>query len=123
VQHGLHQAHRRIAGHHGAVRHAAQPGQLALGQLAGGGDAAFAQLASGSPAAVQRLPGLAVAHAAHRRQVGVQVAARAQRAHLVQQARRQHGVKALGDALMQPGAVLRLQRKSGQGGDSACRRR
>ena len=58
-------------------RHAAQPGQLPLGQLPRGDDAAFAPLRQ-RRAAVQRLPGLAVTDAAHRRQVQVQVAARAQ---------------------------------------------
>ena len=59
---------------------------------------------------VQIFPGLAVADAAHGGQVGVQVGARAQRPHLVEQAAGQHGVKALRYALVQPAALERLER-------------
>src|SRR3546814_14351275 len=45
---------------------AAQPGQLALGQLAGGVDGALAELA-GRHGAVQMLPGLAIPDRADRR--------------------------------------------------------
>ena len=65
-------------------------------------------------AAVEGLPGLAVAHAAQRRQRGMQVAARAQGMHLVEQARLQHVLEALGDALVQPAAIGRLQRDQRQ---------
>ena len=52
---------------------------------------------------IQRLPGLAVADAAHRRQRRLQVAARTQATHLVDQAGGEHAVEALGDA---PQSVL-----------------
>jgi hypothetical protein len=67
-----------------ALGHAAQPGDLALGQLARGGNAFFAHqvhVQRGLVAAllpVQFFPGLAVAHAAHAGQVQVQIAAGAQ---------------------------------------------
>jgi hypothetical protein len=76
--------------------------------------------ASGPAALGQRFPGLAVAHAAHRRQVGVQVAARTQGAHFVHKAFRQHGVKALGNALVQPGAVFGFQGKKGSSAYGVC---
>src|SRR3546814_1556219 len=47
---------------------AAQPGQLALGQLAGGVDGALAEFA-GRHGAVQMLPGLAIPDRADRRQI------------------------------------------------------
>src|SRR3546814_17170346 len=47
---------------------AAQPGQLALGQLAGGVDGALAEFA-GRHGAVQMLPGLAIPDRADRRQL------------------------------------------------------
>jgi hypothetical protein len=48
----LRQRIRCVAGHHLALRHAAQPGDLALGQLARGGDAALAR----AGAAMGQLP-------------------------------------------------------------------
>ena len=79
-------ASARVAGDDLAPRHRAQPGQLALGELArrrGRARAASAVEVAG----VERRPRLAIADGAHRRQVGMQVAARAQRAHLVDEAR------------------------------------
>ncbi len=115
-QHGLHQLGHGggvVAGNGVACGHAAQPGHLALGQLARGDDAALAEVGDVQrrigPLAglvVQLFPRLAVTHAAHRWQVGMQVAACAQGAYLVHEACRQHGVKPLGNAFVQPGAVV-----------------
>ncbi len=55
-------------------------------------------------AVVERGPGLPVADRAHRRQVGMEVAARAQRPHLVDEAGLQHRREALRDARVQPAA-------------------
>jgi hypothetical protein len=64
-------------------------------------------------AGIEQLPGLAVAHAAHRRQVGVQVAARAQGRTSSTKPAASMASKALGDALVQPGAVGGSKEKSG----------
>ena len=130
VQHGLHQAGGGIglvAGNGVVVRHAAQPGDLALGQLAGGSNAALTQPGqverrprAGRCLGIECFPGLAIAHAAYRGQVGMQVAARAQRAHFVHKAFRQHGVKAPCNALMQPGAVVGFQGKKDGSAYGVC---
>ena len=92
-----------------ALRHGAQPGDLALGKLARCEDTLVAQFVH-RPLAVECFPGLAVTHATHGRQVGRQVTPRAQGPHLVYQPRIQHGVKALRDTRVQPGAVRGFQR-------------
>src|SRR5690606_29979898 len=84
------------------VELSAQPGELALGQLAGGGDGLVAE-ARRVAAAVEVLPGLAVADRADRGQVergrmGLQLRQRPQRAHLVEEAGGEHRVEAAGDA-------------------------
>ena len=52
----------------------------------------------------------------------MQVAARAQGLHLVDEAGRQHRVEARGDALVQPGAVGGLERTAARSAGSAARR-
>ena len=81
-------------------RQFAQPGELALGELAGGGNAFFGEIGIIARAG-QIIPSLAVADAAHRWHVGRQVATRAQGGHFIDQAAGQHVTKALGDAAMQ----------------------
>src|SRR5690606_9493938 len=76
---------------------AAQPGELALGELAGGEDRAVAEPGRGGRP-VQVFPGLAVAHGADRRQLQWrrmpgELGQRAQGADLVEEALRQHGVE------------------------------
>ncbi len=109
----------RVAGDDVARRQAAQPGELALGELAGRRRAALVQLAV--EAAVERRPGLPVADGAHRGQPGVQVAPRAQPAHLVDEAGVEHGPKAQVDAPPQPLAVGRLQRDQRRVRKRLCR--
>ena len=46
-----------VAGHDASRRHRAQPGQLALGELARGGDAGFAQLVQAAPRPAPARPG------------------------------------------------------------------
>ena len=55
---------------HGIGIEFAQPGELPLGQLAGGGNATLGQGVGGA-AACKIVPHLAVAHAAHAGHVGV----------------------------------------------------
>ena len=55
------------------------------------------------------LPHLAVADAAHGGQVGVQLATRTQGTYLVHKALRQHGVKALHNAIVQPASLQWFQ--------------
>src|SRR5690606_25417183 len=91
----------------------AQPGELALGQLAGGGDGALAE-PGGVAGAVQVLPGLAIADGADCRQVErhgmvAQGRQRAQRTDLVEESGGKHGLEARGDA--------RVQRIAPFGGD------
>jgi hypothetical protein len=59
---------------------------------------------------VERRPRLPIADRAHRRQRRVEVAARAQRAHFVDEAGVEHRREALADARVQPGALARLER-------------
>ena len=82
--------HRRIERR---GRRRAEPGELAFRELARRGDARRPQR-RGIDAAVEELPGLPVADAAHRRQIGVQRVARAQCRELVDEARGEHGVEA-----------------------------
>jgi hypothetical protein len=113
---GLHRV-GRVAGDHGALRHAAQPGDLPLGELARGGDAALAQVGQGLgigrrvAAGVERFPGLPVAHAAHRGQVGRQVAARAQRRTSSRKPAASMASKRSAMRAVQPGAIGGLQRE------------
>ena len=105
----------RIASHHVARWHGAQPGELAFGELARGADAFVTQIGKRWHAlkrarcvrlqCVQIVPGLAVTDAAHGGQVGMQIAACAQGFDFFQESCRQHCIKTLGDALVQPGAV------------------
>src|SRR5690606_35404472 len=83
---------------------AAQPGELALGELAGGGDGLGAE-GGGIGEAVQMAPGLAVADRAHGWQLRVQARVAAQAADLVQEAGLEHGLEAQRDALVQLGTV------------------
>lgn len=115
----------RVAGDAVPVGHAAQPGQLAFGQLARGGNAAGVQglellarqvrrraLARARRACglLQRMPALAVADAAHGRQIRVQIGTLHQHPDFAQQALGEHLLKPGRDALMQPGAICGLQR-------------
>ena len=59
---------------------------------------AFSTASARDALTVEVAPELAVTDQAHRRQLGMQIAASAQRPHLVEQALAQHGVKALRDA-------------------------
>ena len=88
----------------------AQPGELAFGQLAGGGDALIEQLLL-IDYAVDEFPRLAVADAAHRGQFGVQRIVVAQGPHLIDQAGSEHLPETFGDPLMQAGAVGRIKRQ------------
>jgi len=97
-----------ITGHHATLAHAAQPGDLTFGQLAGRKNSLVAQFTQGE-LTIQAGPGLAIANAAHGGQVGAQVAARAQGHHLVEQSGGQHGIKALRNPLVQPTAILWLK--------------
>ena len=113
-RHGQHllRCSGRIASHHATLWHRAQPGELAFGELARGADALVAQVGKRwnvvewvSLQRVQIVPRLAVTDAAHGGQVGVQIAACAQRFDFFQKAAGEHRIKTLGDALVQPGAV------------------
>ncbi len=94
--------------------HGAQPGELAFGELAGGGDGLLAELL-GADVAVQVMPGLAVAHGADRGQRGAEVAALAKDAHFVEKTGGQHLLESLGDARVQHAAIRRFQREDAQG--------
>jgi len=84
-----------------AVRHAAQPGDLALGQLARRSKASLAQCIS-SDFPIQHLPGLPVAHTAHAGQIGMQITPGPQVFDFVYQPTRKHGIKPLGNPRVQP---------------------
>jgi len=97
---------------HLPMPHAAQPRDLPLGQLPRRRHAALADVRQvGWIARVQRLPGLPVADAAHRRQVQVQRRIGPQPAHLVEKPEPQHRIEALRDARVQPCAGRRLERQ------------
>src|ERR1700682_4541363 len=92
---------------------AAQPGELALGELTGRGDSLLAHLLL-ADRALEVFPNLAVAHAAHARHSRAQAIAAAQRLHFVDQAGLQHGIEARGDAAMQLVALLGREREGAQ---------
>ena len=84
----------------------AEPGDLSLGQLAGGVDASIAQFAAWR-LAVLHLPYLSVSDAAHGGEFGVQRILPAQFLDFAFQPRSEHGVEAVGDASMQDATVGR----------------
>ena len=103
------------------ARHAAQPGELALGELAGGGDAASRAAPRGRRPRAPPRPG-----GSRRSASTAGPACRSPRArsapHLVDQAGGEHRREALADALVQPGAVARLERDQRRRlGAAACR--
>jgi hypothetical protein len=101
---------RRIGGNRVDLAEAAQPRQLALGELPGGGGASVAQLGH-REFPFKALPRLPVADRAHARQRGAQAVAAAQLTHLIDQPAGQHRLEALGNAAMERVAILRNQRK------------
>ena len=79
---------------------ASHPGDLAFGQLTGGGDAR--QTEGGRVAApAQKVDGLAVTHRAHGRAVGVEIGALHQGTHFVEEPVAKHGVEPRLDAGME----------------------
>ena len=83
---------------------AAQPGQLALGELARGSDAALDERIH-VELAVQVFPRLPIADRAHRRMAGAEAGPRAQPSHFVHEAALEHVAETLRDTLVQHGAV------------------
>src|SRR5258706_15472704 len=75
------------------VGEAAQPGELALGGLAGSGDAAVAQLVL-AESALEKFPDLPVARRAHARQRRMQGKAGFQGTHLADEPRGEHRIEA-----------------------------
>src|SRR6185437_15251579 len=76
------------------------PGELALGELARGGDAPLHRLAEAAFALEVR-PELAVPDRAHRGMARGEVASLTQRPHLLEEAGGHHRVEAVGESLMQ----------------------
>src|SRR5437879_3711485 len=87
-----------------------QPGGLALGQLPRREQraaAAFVEIEF----AVEMLPDLAITDRTHRWQVCMQVCARAQGTHFIDESLREHRIEALRDALMQQRTIRGNQRE------------
>ncbi len=84
------------------------PGELAFGELTGGGNRLEAECC-GVDLAVEEFPGLAVADGAHRWQAGVEAVAGAQLAYFVDETSGQHGIKAFGNPLVQYAAIAHGQ--------------
>jgi len=107
---GTSQWRRLVRIEHSRADVTAQPGDLPLGQLARREDRAVSKLRRAGNT-LEVFPRLSVAYRANRRQVGMQISARAKRFHLVEKAIGKHGVKPLCDARMQSGAIVRQQRQ------------
>src|SRR6185437_1475121 len=87
----------------------AHPSELALGELAGGGDSPLDRF--GEPALTFEMrPELAIPDGAHRGMADSEIASAIQRLHLIEEAGSHHRVEAAGEALMQHRAAARGQR-------------
>src|SRR5699024_1085053 len=109
--HGIHDGAGGVfclAIHNVAVWHAAQPRELALGQLTGGCHSPVNSLVT-RDLSIQKHPQLTISDAADGRQASMQIRTLVQCLDLCFQTRFQHGMKSLGNAVVQPGAVGGLE--------------
>src|SRR3989442_12049591 len=100
-------------------RRRAQPGELALGELAGRKYPGIAKLVA-IDFPLENLPRLPIADAAHRRQARPQRVAFAQRTQLFDEPHFQHRIEAFLDAPMQRAAIGRNERELDEAEGEDC---